>query len=101
MNFAETHNDHLQVLAETGLPGYALLLAGVLLLAFPGSRRHKRNAKGGTRVEQTLARNLRLPLATAFVVLALGQFPLQLAAPRFEFLMLAGLCIAWDKDDAA
>jgi len=39
MNFGETHNDHLQVAAETGLPGYALLAAAIVLLAIPARRR--------------------------------------------------------------
>jgi len=37
----------------------------------------------------------RLPLALLFVVLAIGQFPLQLAAPRFVFLVIAALTMAW------
>ena len=35
-NFGETHNDHLQTAAETGLPGYLLFLAAVAVVAFRG-----------------------------------------------------------------
>ena len=40
------------------------------------------------------------PNAAAFVI-CLGQFPLELAAPRLMLLSLGALCIAWDRDDAA
>jgi O-antigen ligase len=98
MNFGETHNDHLQVAAETGLPGYALLLAAVLLLAIPARRRDGAEAY---RAERTIVgRAIRAPLAATFFVLALAQFPLQVAAPRLMFLTLGALAISWDRNDA-
>ncbi|MEO8035437.1 MAG: O-antigen ligase family protein, partial [Acidobacteriota bacterium] len=33
MNYGTAHNDHLQILAETGLPGYVLFLAALALVA--------------------------------------------------------------------
>lgn len=98
MNFGETHNDHLQVAAETGLPGYALFLAAIALLAIPARRR-----SGGVEprtAEQTVGRAIRAPLAATFFVLALAQFPLQIAAPRLMYLTLGALAISWDHDDA-
>ncbi len=97
MNFGETHNDHLQVAAETGVPGYLLLLAAGLLLAIPGRRR-----PAGTTLtsEQTLASAARAPLAATFFVIALAQFPLQLAAPRLMYITLGALAISWDRRDA-
>ncbi|HEX7678066.1 MAG TPA: O-antigen ligase family protein, partial [Thermoanaerobaculia bacterium] len=98
MNFGETHNDHLQVAAETGLPGYALFLAAIALLAIP-SRRRDGGGEPPT-AEQTVGRAIRTPLAATFFVLALAQFPLQIAAPRLMYLTLGALAIAWDRGDA-
>ena len=82
MNWGEVHNDHLQVAAETGLPGYALFLAAIALCAGP-----KKNA-------------LRWPLAAAIFVLTLAQFPLELAAPRLVLLTLAALAPTWSQRHA-
>ncbi len=97
-NFAETHNDHLQVTAETGLPGYVLLLAAILLV---GREMRARSGDDGiVRDRRTFAGRLRLPLATAFFVVALAQFPLQIAAPRAMFLTFAAIVMAWDPAHA-
>jgi O-antigen ligase len=91
-NFGETHNDHLQTAAESGLPGYALFLAAVAVVGLTGRR--ETPAAGDSRVR--VGRALRGPLATTFFVLALGQFPLQIAAPRLIFMTLAALALGWD-----
>jgi O-antigen ligase len=78
MNWGEVHNDHLQVAAETGLPGYALFLAAIALCA--GRKRHF----------------LRWPLAAVIAVLTLAQFPLELAAPRLMLLTLGAVALRWD-----
>jgi O-antigen ligase len=103
MNFAETHNDHLQVAAETGLPGYAILLSALFVLAWP-SRRRAAIADGAVAVppqpvRRSFAHAFRAPLAAAFFVAALAQFPLQLAAPRLAFITLAALAVGWDRAD--
>jgi O-antigen ligase len=98
MNFGETHNDHLQVAAETGLPGYALFLAAMALLAIPARRRD--GASERQTAEQTVGRAIRTPLAATFFVIALAQFPLQIAAPRLMYLTLGALAISWDRGDA-
>lgn len=98
MNFGETHNDHLQVAAETGLPGYVLLFAAVAYLAIP-ARRRRDDAAPRTR-EQTVGHAIRAPLAATFFVIAMAQFPLQLAAPRLMFLTLGAIAISWDRPDA-
>jgi O-antigen ligase len=96
MNFGETHNDHLQVAAETGAPGYALFVAAVLLLGI-----RLRRTKGETLgAQQMLGRAMRAPLAATFFVTAMAQFPLQLAASRLMFLTLAALAMAWDRKNA-
>lgn len=98
MNFGETHNDHLQVAAETGLPGYALFAAAILLLAVP-SRRAQRLLETATTERHRVARAVRTPLAATFLVVAIAQFPLQIAAPRLMFLLLAAVSVSWDHDD--
>jgi O-antigen ligase len=97
MNFGETHNDHLQTAAETGLPGYALFLAAVAMVGIRGPRQH---AAAEDLPVARFARMLRPPLAATFFVLCLAQFPLQLAAPRLMFLTLAALSVGWDQRHA-
>ena len=86
MNWGEVHNDHLQVAAETGLPGYALFLLAIGI----GSGIVAVDDARGRRViaEATFARAFRWPLATAVFVICLAQFPLELAAPRLMMLTL-------------
>jgi len=92
VNFAETHNDHLQLLAETGLPGYALFIAGCVVLVRVSKR------SDGERDERTrLANDLALPLVIALFVLALAFFPLQIAATRHLFLTMAALITGWSR----
>jgi O-antigen ligase len=103
-NFGETHNDHLQTLAVSGVPGYALLLSATALLA-TGSlrRRHPEPDTGAARVEPPLAdrgelsRVASLPLAVAFAVVALAQFPLEMTASAQVLLHLAAVCYAWRR----
>lgn len=97
MNFGETHNDHLQIAAETGLPGYALCCAALLLLAIPARRR---TGAGADPPERLVARATRGPLVATFVVLAIAQFPLHLASARLMFVTLAALAVSWDDVDA-
>ena len=94
-NWGAAHNDHLQVAAETGLPGYALFLAAIGI----GAGLRRRSAS--TRLEASFARAMRWPLAVLAFVLCIAQFPLELAAPRLMFITLGALCITWDDDDAA
>ena len=77
VNFAETHNDHLQLLAETGLPGYALFLAACVILV-----RRSRSA---------------LPLVITLAVLALAFFPLQIAVTRHLLITISALLVGWSR----
>lgn len=95
MNWGEVHNDHLQVAAESGLPGYALYLAAIAIAA---GWRTKRGAGSPTRAQ--FARAMRWPLAALVLTISVGQFPLELAAPRLMLLTLGALCLTWDRDDA-
>lgn len=88
-NFSEAHNDHLQVLAQTGIPGLLLFAATLLFLA--------RQSFRATRDDDAsrFVRYLSLPLAAAFAVLALAQFPLELTAPMHTVLYFVAASIAW------
>ena len=88
-NFGEVHNDHLQVLAESGVPGYLILLAVLVALA----RFSRGDADDDDRA--AFAKLLALPIAVEFFVLALAQFPLELTAVLSQFVFLAALCVAW------
>jgi O-antigen ligase len=95
-NWSAAHNDHLQVAAEAGLPGYLLFLAAIGV----GGGMIGKNRIAAPTTKATFARALRLPLAALVFVLCLAQFPLELAAPRLMLITLGALCITWDGDDA-
>lgn len=90
-NYGEVHNDHLQLLAETGLPGYALYVAALLLLARISLRRER---APNERVR--FARTFALPAAVAFAVLTLAQFPMQLTAPMVSALYFTAMAFVWE-----
>lgn len=92
-SFGQVHNDHMQVLAETGLPGYLMFLAALALLALVSLRRNDAADPDDPRTQ--FARIFALPAAVSFGVLALAQFPLQLTAPMVPAIYLAALCFAW------
>jgi O-antigen ligase len=94
-NFGEAHNDHLQVAAEAGIPGFALLSTAIV---YVGSLSFRVDAAKDPRLR--FVRLLALPFALSTFVLMLAQFPLQLAAPTINILYVAALCAAWDSPDA-
>jgi O-antigen ligase len=88
--FVQTHNDQLQLLAEIGLPGYLLVIAGIGVLAMRAFRRSR-----------GVARLLAIPLATLVFVMMLASFSMQLAAPVWACIVLGGGCLAWSDSDVA
>jgi O-antigen ligase len=96
INYGEVHNDHLQVMSETGLPGYALFLSALVLVASATWRPRTvpaEKADDDSRAE--FVRLLALPLAVSLFILALAQFPLELVAPTHAYLWAAAAIIAW------
>lgn len=91
MNFGEVHNDHLQVLAEGGVPGYLIFVALAAMLGAIS----RRGLRAGDSAPQRFAVLLALPLAVLWLVLSLGQFPLETTAVRMLIVHFAALCAGW------
>lgn len=96
VNYAEVHNDHLQIASETGLPGYVLFLAALVLVA---SATWQRRTEAAEKIDDEsragFVRLLALPLAVSMFILALAQFPLELVAPTHAYLWAAAAIVAW------
>jgi len=88
-NFGEAHNDHLQTLAVSGLPGYLIFLGAIASLAMLSFRVPDRE------IRPRFAHALALPLAAGFAVVTLAQFPLELASTASVAIHYAALCCAW------
>ena len=89
-NYHDVHNDHLQLLATTGVVGYALFIAALWMLVT-----HSRGEQASAR--QRFARLVAAPIAAAVAVVTLAQFPLELAAPTTMFLYFAALVVSWTR----
>lgn len=90
-NFGEAHSDHLQIAAQCGLVGYALFVVVMWTLW-----RRSRLAEG-TAEESSVAHLVAPALVAGFAVLAIAQFPLELAAPTHAFLSAAAFAAAWSR----
>jgi O-antigen ligase len=91
VNFGEVHNDHLQVVAEAGAPGYVLFVVMLGTLVSISLRRVAGDALPARRFAVLLA----LPLAVLWLTLSLAQFPLETTAVRMLLVHFAALCAAW------
>ena len=91
MNFGEAHNDHVQLLAETGAPGYLLFLAAVLVLVVTVRRPPEETERSN------VARGIVVPLAGTLLVLCLAQFPLFVPITRHFVVTMAGLLAGWSR----
>lgn len=92
VNFGEVHNDHLQLLAETGIPGYLLFLAAIVAILRVALR-----SPESSDDRRRFVRALAVPLAGAIFVLCLAQFPLQVAVTRHLILTMAALIVGWSR----
>ncbi|MEA2570720.1 MAG: hypothetical protein QOI24_2721 [Acidobacteriota bacterium] len=91
VNFGEVHDDHLQLLAEGGVPAYLLFVAFLVMLGAISLR----NVGADAPPAQRFAMLLALPLAVLWVVLSLAQFPLETTVVRMLLVHFAALCAAW------
>lgn len=91
-NFGQAHNDHLQILATTGAPGYAIFVAGLGILALRGRK------TSGEHWASRFARLAAPSLAAASAVVTLAQFPLELAATTSVALHFFAICCAWTAE---
>jgi O-antigen ligase len=93
VNFGEVHNEHLQMLAEGGLPAYAIFLAAFVVMAlvsFRGARANPSDTAG-------FAGTISLPLAASIFTLTLSSFPLHLAAATTNILFLSAVTMSWSQ----
>jgi O-antigen ligase len=91
VNYGEVHNDHLQVLAEGGVIGYAAFLVllgalGVLSFTIPRDALDPR---------LRFARQLALPLAIFCAVFSVAQFPVETTVVRSLLVHFVALCAGW------
>lgn len=96
-NFAEVHCDHLQILAEEGLPGYALFVSALVMLASVTFRRQSKRISSSPR--RDFARLLSLPFAVSLFISALAAFPLELVAPTQLLLHMTAAVVRWGRDE--
>jgi O-antigen ligase len=90
-NFLDVHNDHVQLLAETGLPGYAIFLSALLFLC------RGPVDSGSEDSRRVIASALGLPFAVTLAVLCLAQFPLHLGVTRHLIVTIAALIVGWRR----
>lgn len=95
-NLGEVHNDHLQVLAEEGLLGYASAVLCLLALASRTWMLRNRRRDEDERIR--FAYYAALPLATAWAVLAIAAFPLELPSVMTPLLLFSACILRWSGD---
>jgi len=82
-------------MAQTGIPGYALLLAAMVIVA------RRSFTRAGPGFERRFRRLTGAPLVVAFAVSAMPQFPMELAAPMITLIAVATFCTAGIAADDA
>jgi O-antigen ligase len=88
-NFGEVHNDHLQLLAEIGIPGYSSVICLILSVAGISLRPVSEDQRNSS-----VARLTALPLCVGVLITMISGFPLQRAASVYTIVFLAGFCLA-------
>jgi O-antigen ligase len=96
-NYGEVHNEFLQVLSETGLPGLGLFIAALAIVA----RTSRRKPDEGSPIERRFTHRVGLPLAVGIAVLCLSAFPFRIAAATGSILFLTAAALAWSHDAIA
>jgi len=93
-NFGEAHNEHLQCLAEGGLPAYIVFIAALVVLSMITFRA----APSHVSETSAFARAMALSLAASVFTLALSSFPFHVAAATTNILFLTAVTTAWGND---
>jgi putative inorganic carbon (HCO3(-)) transporter len=91
VNFGEVHNDHAQLLAENGLPGYLIFLAAVVVFV------RATRGNDGLDSRQQVATAAGIVIAVTLLVLAIAQFPLYVPATRHLLMTVSGLLVGWSR----
>lgn len=92
-NFGEAHCDHVQILAEEGLPGWLLFAAALLLVGSASRRRPDVDADDDDVDEAAFVHYSGAALAAGFATLALASFPLEMAAVMVTMLYLSAVVL--------
>jgi O-antigen ligase len=92
---AHAHNDYVELAAETGAAGCALLAAGVVLVAAPIVRAREARPELGLPGRAAAAGILAVALHSA------ADFALAVPANAVTFALLAGILLAWKRAPAA
>lgn len=92
-NYGEAHSDHVQILAETGLPGYAIFLWWLSMIAASGVRSFRPKVQHSEAA--TIAQLGGAPLAVTIAVLALGFFPLMLSTSATALALVVAPALRW------
>lgn len=96
-NYAEAHSDHLQLLAEEGLPGWLLFIAALALVARATFRHWHRGLGKGDGDPESFAHYAGAPFAVAFGTVALASFPLEMVAVMQLAIYLAAIILNWSS----
>jgi hypothetical protein len=91
--FVEVHNDHLEIAAETGIPGALLEIVALAMLFMAGGRGRERE----TASPASLGRLGAWSLGACLLVQMTFNFPLQISGILAPALFLAGTFIAWQS----
>jgi O-antigen ligase len=98
-NVGAVHSDHLQILAEEGLIGYAALWIAVVTISSRWWMLRKANGEQDERAK--FVHLAALPLAICFLMLAATGFPLELAAVTTPLLFFVACLSRWSNDAKA
>jgi len=89
-NFGEAHNDHLQVLAEAGIPGYVLYVMALGSVGWISFRSKRTESE-----REEFVRLFSFPAVLGFTIVSLAQFPLYLTACLVSTIFSFALAHVW------
>jgi len=93
-NFGEVHSDHLQVLAEEGLPGWLLLMAFFVLIGWTTAE-----TWAAADERRLFVRYAGAPIAAGLFTLAIAAFPMELTAVLQVILYFSAVLLSWSETE--